>query len=42
MNYTVKATAEELSELEALSPDLFRKIPEEEKNSEFIASESTT
>lgn len=42
MNYKVEATPEELAELNALPLDMFQPLPEEEKNSEYIASESVT
>ena len=42
MDYKVVATQAELEELNSLPQELFKKIPDEEKNSEFIASESVT
>jgi len=42
MDYKVVATQEELDRAAALPDELFKKIPDEEKNSEFIATESTT
>lgn len=42
MDYKVLASPEELKELESLSQDAFKKIPEDEKNSEYIAAESLT
>ena len=42
MDYQVIGTEEELKELDELPQEVFNKIPEDEKNSEFIASESVT
>ena len=35
MDYKVLASPEELKELESLSQDAFKRIPEDEKNSEL-------
>lgn len=42
MSYQVEATREELEELNALPQEMFRRLPDEEKNSELIAAESVT
>ena len=42
MDYKVVATQEELDKVAALPDELFKKIPDDEKNSEFIATEATT
>ena len=42
MNYKVEATPEERAELNALPQEMFQRLPDEEKNSEFIAAESVT
>ena len=42
MDYKVLASPEELKELESLPQEAFNKIPEGEKDSEYIAAESLT
>ena len=42
MDYKVIASQEELDKVAALPDELFKKIPDDEKNSEFIATETTT